>query len=142
MNEQKRTTPLLWPPVLAALVTSFSVIFAVVTYTRGVHEQRQAAAIGILQEYLKLSVDHPDLASRDSSEPVDAKYGWFATHALFTAETLWTLVGSDDKWQNTITFVLRQHRGYLEAGVLSCDAFQAEFVEYMKARIPELKCDR
>jgi hypothetical protein len=41
-------------------------------------------------------VEHPDLASRERGEPVDAKYSWFATHALFTAETLWTLVGSDE----------------------------------------------
>jgi hypothetical protein len=32
-------------------------IFAVTTYLRGAHEQRQVAAIGILQDYLKFSVD-------------------------------------------------------------------------------------
>jgi len=89
-----------------------------------------------------LSVEHPELASRESSQPMDARYSWFATHALFTAETLWTLVGSDKKWQNTITFVLHQHRGYLEGGALSCDAFQPEFMRYMKGNVPELKCDQ
>ena len=50
-------------------------------------------ALGVLQEHLKAAVEHPDLASRGHDQPVDARYGWFATHALFTAETLWGLVG-------------------------------------------------
>ena len=52
-------------------------------------------------------------------------------HALFTAETLWRLVGRDERWENTIDYVLAQHRGYLQQGVLSCDVFQPEFLQYM-----------
>ena len=51
-----------WATIVGAVVTAASVIFGVLTYRRGVQEQRQAAAVGILQEYLKLSVEHPDLA--------------------------------------------------------------------------------
>jgi hypothetical protein len=57
-----------WAPVLAALVTTASMIFAVTTYWQGAREHRQASVIGILQDYLKFTVEHPELASR----PADA----------------------------------------------------------------------
>ena len=72
-------------------------MFGVLTYQRSAVEHRQAAALTMLQGYLKLAVEHPDLASRHPDQPVDARYEWFATHALFTAETLWSLVGDDSR---------------------------------------------
>ena len=104
-------------------------VFGVLTYQRSAAEQRQVAALGVLQEHLKLAVEHPDLASRDHDQPVDAKYGWFATHALFTAETLWGLVGNDPRWEKAIDAILRQHRGYLEQGVFPCGDYSREFVK-------------
>jgi len=126
--------------IMGAFVTAASVIFGVITYRRGVHEQRQAAAVGMVQQYLELSLEHPDLASRSPGQPVDARYNWFATHATFTAETLWSLVGDDPKWQGTIEFLLRQHQGYLQQGVMACAAFQPEFIEFARERFPELEC--
>jgi hypothetical protein len=142
MPEEKLNRLAQWAPIMGAIVTAASMIFGVLTYRRGVHEQRQAMAVGILQEYLKLSVEHPELASRVRDQPMDATYNWFATHALFTAETLWSLVGEDRKWERTIEYILRQHRDYLEQGTLSCDAYQPRFVEYMKDQFPELGCDQ
>ncbi len=43
----------------------------------------------------------PDLASRTPDQPVDARYGWFVTHAFFTAETLWSLVGDDREYPDS-----------------------------------------
>ena len=93
MAETKLQRLAQFAPILGAVVTASSMVFGVLTYQRSAAEQRQTAALGVLQEYVKLCVEHPDLASRDRSQPVDAKYNWFATHALFTAETLWRLVG-------------------------------------------------
>ena len=87
-----------------------------------------------------MAVEHPDLASRDPNQPVDDRYAWFATHALFTAETLWGLVGDDPRWTSSIASILRQHRGYLEQGLLVCGDFTPEFVTYMKSHMRELKC--
>lgn len=129
-----------WASLAGVLVTTASVIFGVLTYRRGAHEQRQAAAMGILQDYLKFSVDHPDLVSGDEHEPVDARYEWFMTHTLFTAETLWALVGDDQRWTKTLEVLVRPHRGYLHQGTLSCDAYTPGFVAYLKDRFPELKC--
>jgi len=129
-----------WAPVLAAFVTTVSMIFAVTTYWQGAREHRQASAIGILQDYLKFSVEHPELASRPTDAPIDARYVWFATHTLFTVESLWTLVGEDERWDRTLEALLRPHRGYLQQGVMGCDAFDPGFYEFLKSRFPELKC--
>jgi hypothetical protein len=87
-----------------------------------------------------LAVDHPDLASRRPDQPVDARYEWFATHALFTAETLSGLVGDDSRWQRAIDSILRQHRGFLTEGAFACGDYSPDFVKYIKSRVPELKC--
>lgn len=126
--------------IVGAVVTAGSMVFGVLTYQRSAAEQRQVAALGVLQEYLKLTVEHPDLASRSHDQPVDARYGWFATHALFTAETLWGLVGNDPRWERAIVSILRQHRDYLEQGVFSCGDYSPEFVKYMQTRLRTLTC--
>ena len=94
----------------------------------------------MLQDYLKLAVQHPDLASRRPDQPVDARYQWFATHALFTAETLWNLVGKDPRWQRAIDSILRQHRSLLVQGDFVCGDYTPDFVKYIRDRIRELKC--
>ena len=117
-------------------------VFGVLTYQRSASEARQAAALGMLQEHLKLAVEHPDLASRGPDQPVDARYEWFATHALFTAETLWGLVGSDARWERAIDSILGQHRAYLGQGSFACADYTPGFVTHIQNRIPELKCAR
>ena len=140
MTEPKSAGLFRWAPVVAAFVTTVSIIFAVTTYWQGSREHRLASAIGILQDYLKFSVEHPELASRRADEPIDARYEWFAAHTLFTVESLWTLVGEDETWEGTLKVLLRPHRAYLQQGLLTCDAFQPKFLQYLKGRIPELKC--
>ena len=127
--------------ILGALVTAGSMVFGVLTYQRSAAEQRQAAALGILQDYLRSAVEHPDLASRAPEQPVDVRYGAFATNALFTAETLLALVGDDPRWQRAIDAILRQHRSYLMQGDgFVCGDYTPDFVKYVQMRVPELKC--
>jgi len=140
MSEEGSVRLIRWAPVLAAFVTTASMIFAVTTYWRGANEHRQASAIGILQDYLKFSVEHPELASRPADAPLDAAYVWFATHTLFTVESIWILVGEDERWDRTLELLLRPHRAYLQKGVLGCDTFDAGFFGFLKTRFPELKC--
>ena len=140
MTESKLQRWTQYAAILVAVVTASSMIFGVLTYQRSAADQREAAALSILQDYLKLSIEHPDLASRDRGQPVDAKYQWFATHALFTAETLWRLEGEDEKWRKAIDSLLRQHRGYLGQGVFPCGDFMPDFLNYVRKRVPELKC--
>lgn len=138
--EARRQRQAHYATILGALVTAGSMVFGVLTYQRSATHQRQAASLGILQEYLKMAVEHPDLASRAAGQPLDARYEWFATNALFTAETLWGLVGDDPRWTSAITSILRQHRHYLEEGAFVCDDFSREFVTYVRSRMPGLRC--
>ena len=65
-------------PVVATIVMALSTVFAlfwgVWTYKRNGEAQVQLQALGMLQHYLDLAVAHPDLASRDSNQLVDARY--------------------------------------------------------------------
>ena len=140
VSDSKRQRQAHFATILGAIVTAGSMVFGVLTYQRSAAENRQASSLSMLQEYLKLAVEHPDLASRRPDQPVDARYDWFATHALFTAETIWTLVGDDLRWQRAIDSILRQHRGYLVQGSFACGDYSPEFVNYVRTRVPELKC--
>ena len=140
LSETKRQRQAHFATILGALVTAGSMVFGVLTYQRSATESRQAAALGMLQDYLKLAIEHPDLASRTPEQPEDARYSWFATHALFTAETLWSLVGYDARWEQAIDAILRQHHGFLVQGSFACGDYTPDFVSYVQTRVRDLKC--
>jgi hypothetical protein len=140
LSETRRQRQAHIATILGALVTAGSMVFGVLTYQRSAVEHRQAAALSMLQEYLKLAVEHPDLASPGPDQPVDARYEWFATQALFTAETLWGLVGEDPRWQRAIDSILREHQHYLVQGAFPCGDYTPAFVTYIQSRRPALKC--
>lgn len=134
---------------LAALGGSFimtvsmvaTLLFGVWSYNRNAEAQVQLLALGSLQHYLDLAVQHPDLAS-GADHPVDARYAWFAAEALTTAQTLWMLVGQQADWQRSIIAIVRQHRSYLRSGAFVCDDFTPGFVSYLRAKVPALTCAR
>jgi len=137
----------LWAGIILATTTVASLVFAVWSYRRNVAAQVRSAeaqvqlqALSTLQHYLDLAVAHPELASRDKNEPIDARYGWFAAHALTTAQTLRALVGQQADWQRAINAIVRQHQSYLGSGDFVCDDFSPEFVSYLRAMVPGLKC--
>jgi hypothetical protein len=126
--------------VVMAAATAVALLWGVWTYKRNAEAQVQLLALGALQHYLDLAVAHPDLASRDDSQPVDAQYAWFAAQSLTTAQTLWLLVGRQPNWRRSINAIVRQHHSYLRSGAFVCDDFSPEFVNYLRTRIADLKC--
>ena len=133
--------------ILGVAATVISFMFAVWTYHRNTEIRIRTEkallrllALGTLQHYLNLAVQHPDLATREKDKPVDPRYGWFAAQALFTAQTLRTLVGHETDWQRSINAIIRQHRNYLQSGAFVCEDFAPDFVSYLRERIPDLKC--
>ncbi len=142
LTETRRQRQAHFATILGALVTAGSMVFGLLTYQRSAADHRQAAALGMLQDYLKLAVEHPDLASRGRDQPVDARYRWFATHALFTAETIWDQVGEDARWERAIDSILRQHADYLTQGNFPCGDYTPGFVKYVTSRVRDLKCAR
>lgn len=91
-------------------------VFGVLTFRRTSEEQRQSMAVGVLQDYLRLSVEHPDLVSFEDGERVDVRHAWFAANALFTAQTLWRLQSDDPRWERIIKAIIRDFARYLERG--------------------------
>jgi hypothetical protein len=120
--------------------TVAALLWGVWTYKRNGEAQVQLLALQMLQHHLDLAVAHPDLASGDEIQAVDARYGWFAARALLTAQTLWTLVGHQSEWVRTINAIVRQHKRYLLSGEFVCDDFNPAFVEHLRAQVPDLKC--
>ena len=109
MTESKLDRWTQYAAILGALVTAGSMVFGVLTFRRTSEEQRQSMALGVLQDYLKLSVEHPDLASFEEGERVDIRHAWFAANALFTAQTLWKLQGDDPRWERIIKAIIRDY---------------------------------
>lgn len=133
--------------IVLAAATVVSVILAVWTYRRNAQAELRAAqaqlqlsALGILQHHLDLAVEHPELAGPGEQRVVDARQAWFAAHALNTAQTLRALVGDQPDWQRAIDAIIRRHRPYLTSGVFVCDDFSPAFVDYLRRRVPELRC--
>ena len=126
--------------IFGALVTAGSMVFGVLTFRRTAEEQRQSMALGVLQDYLKLSVEHPDLASLEGRETVDLRHAWFSVNALFTAQTLWRLEGHDPRWERIIKAIVRDHASFLTRGSLACDEYEPDFIEYIKTSVPAMKC--
>ena len=57
---------------IAALSAIAALFWGVWTHKRNAAYQVQLLALGALQHYLDLAVTHPDLASRDGSQPVNS----------------------------------------------------------------------
>ncbi len=134
-------------PIVIGLSAAISLLFGVWTYNRNAKAQMENAkaqvqllALGSLQHYLDLAVEHPDLASRGNDQPVDPRYAWFGAEALTTAQTLLLLVGQQADWQRSINAIIRQNRPYLRSGAFVCDDFEPGFVSYLRGRVPTLKC--
>lgn len=130
----------LWASIALAAATVISLVFAAWTYRRNAKAQVQLLALATLQHYLDRAVDHPELASRGDDQPIDARYAWFAAQALFTAQTLRTLVGGQADWRRAIDAIVREHRPYLRSGTFVCEDFAPEFVTYLRERVPDLRC--
>lgn len=128
--------------VTMTLATVAALAWGVWTYRRNGEVQTQLIALQTLQHYLDLAVAHPDLASAGERQALDARYAWFAAHALVTAQTLWELVGRQPKWQRSVDAIVRQHHAYLRSGLFVCEDFSPAFVEHLRASVPDLECAR
>jgi len=62
----------LWATVVVAVSGATTLLIGVRNYNRTAEAQVQLLALGTLQHYLDLAVAHPELASRDKDQPVDA----------------------------------------------------------------------
>jgi hypothetical protein len=130
----------MWAGVVSAVAFWLTFLLGLYQYRRSTETQLQLTALGVLQHYLDLAVAHPELATREPDQPVDARYGWFAAQAMVTAQTLWQAVGRQPDWRRSIDAIIRHHETYLRSGAFTCHDFAPEFVAYLRQRVPGLRC--
>ena len=125
--------------IVLATASASSLLFGVCTYRRNanaqlraVKTQLQLTAFRTLQHYFDLAVEYPDLASRDDEQPVDTRYAWFAGQALYTAQTLRTLVGDERDWQRAINLLVRNHRSFMRSPHFAPNDFDQDFVDHLR----------
>jgi hypothetical protein len=117
-----------------------------------------------MQNHLELSIDNtkhtippslPNKAYKDLSDE-EKEYTWYASHALFTAETIYNLRGRsgwwqerDDSWAAAASSFVKRHEPYIrwdtgyygkESSV--CTEFDPDFVTFIeeKAQLGENPC--
>ena len=130
----------IWASVVVAAVAAVSLAVGIWDNNRNAQAQVQLTALSVLQNYLNLAVQYPELASHDPNDPVDARYAWFAAHALNTAQTLQVLVGHHEDWQRAIDAIIRRQQPYLRSGLFECRDFSPAFVTYLQAQVADLRC--
>ena len=131
---------------LAHAATVIAVVFGIFAFCAGAEAnqqaartQAQAAAVNVLQNYFELAIANPTLANRSDELPVDDKYDWFASHAYFTAETIFTLT-DEPEWQNTVRSIIRLHHAYVRDGRFTCSDFNPRFVAFVQSELRNFRC--
>jgi hypothetical protein len=108
---------------------------------RSANAQTQSLAVSVLQDYMKLAIEHPALADRPDSLPVDDQYHWFASHAYFSAETIHKLTRGEAPWDSTVAAIVRYHHSFVRDSLFPCEDFDPGFVFLVKAELrDEFKC--
>lgn len=130
---------------LAAVLTAVVAIFALWDTARmtrlSTESQTRAAAVSVLQDYMRLAIEHPDLANRADNSPVDNRYEWFAAHAYFTAETIYGLMHGHPEWDSTVASIVRDHHAFVRDGGFPCVDYSEAFQQFVKHQLKdEYKC--
>jgi hypothetical protein len=71
--------------------------------------QAHALAVGVLQDYLKVAIDHPELTSRYEKHPAADRREWFDSHAYSSAEAIYNLTRGEAPWDSTVAGIIDQH---------------------------------
>jgi hypothetical protein len=120
--------------VFIALFTAIAVIVALRAYKdsaemnrRTTEAQSHAVAIGILQDYMKLAVEHPELASRYEKHPTADRRQWFASHAYSSAEAIYNLTRGEAPWDSTVSGIIDAHALLVTDGQYYCHDYEPAF---------------
>jgi hypothetical protein len=89
--------------------------------------QSHAVAVGILQDYMKMAVDHPDLASRYERHPTEDRRQWFAAHAYSSAEAIYNLTRGEAPWDSTVAGIIDAHALLVTDGQYYCHDYTPAF---------------
>jgi hypothetical protein len=110
--------------IVANVATLFGLIGVFIAYRQfkaGVEAQKRDTAINAWTEYLKLALQHPDLARPQAwmtghgiDSPKFREYRWFVAIMLFASEQILEAHPGDQAWKDIVEGQMRNHRGFLE----------------------------
>jgi hypothetical protein len=102
----------------ATVAPAFTALFALGTFTTALvgvivalRNQRETTAKATFREFLKLCVQHPELAEGKPPAAQHDEYSWFVAYFLWTAEEI--LDYSPRKWRKNLAIHIRYHSQYL-----------------------------
>lgn len=145
----KGLSPEAWHRVghIASALTALVAIATLAYTARTTHQtariQALSVATSLLQDYMRLALDHPDLANRRDALPVDPNYEWLAAQAFVVAEGIHRLTRGDAAWDSTVSGIIQYHRTFVRDGKFDCPDWDPQFVEFVAARLGRIfKCMR
>ena len=125
--------------------------------------QAEAAVSSLLQEHLKLATQYPELNTMQKPDVINSRfknpekamvnprkaalspqYAFFASHAVFTAETIYELMqGQEDQWatpawQNTVNVMIWRHNSYICNEAFNEDEYTDAFNKLIEDRLKPL----
>ncbi|MBV8858601.1 MAG: hypothetical protein JOZ02_16830 [Acidobacteria bacterium] len=127
--------------IVAGAAAAVTLVTGLVLFKLNSDEQERVATLGVLQEHLKLSVEHPQFADGKYVGDEKEQYEWFASHALFTAETIYLMQEGDEGWEQTVRGIVERHANYLVSEKQRCQDFNPKFIEFVRGAVPGLNCE-
>ena len=133
--------------MLSALAATGALLWNVHVFKETANRQKESFAVSLLQRYIELAVEYPDLAYPGPSGSIDnrindKKYTWFASHAVFTAESIYFLLKEDEAWKGTIKGILLNHKPFLHHQIFPCNEYGKDFVLFMQKEIDSNLCTK
>jgi hypothetical protein len=98
-------------PILTSLVATVGVFVAARQLYLNRKNQRETTAKTTFREFLKLCIQHPDLAYGKPGENEQEKYEWFVAHFLWAAEEL--LDYAPKEWDENLKLYLTYHGDFI-----------------------------
>jgi hypothetical protein len=99
-------------PGLTPVVALIAVLIASVQLALNRIAQRETTAKATFREFLKLCVQHPDLADGKPPSDKQDEYSWFVAYFLWAAEE--TLKYSRKEWKANLRLHMTYHKDYLK----------------------------
>jgi hypothetical protein len=108
---------------------------------RSTTAQSHALAVGVLQDYMRVAIDHPELTSRYEKHPTADRRVWFASHAYSSAEAIYNLTRGEAPWDSTVSGIVDQHDNLVKDGQYFCHDYSPAFDSLVKRVLKsEYKC--
>lgn len=127
--------------IIAVVVAAVAYYDGAISNRRSADAQREVVAISVLQDYMKLAIDHRDVADRPHNLPANDEYEWFAAYAYFSAESIHNLTHGRPTWDSTVASIVRYYRPFVRDGHFPCKDYSPRFVAVVKRELSEVfKC--